>query len=345
MLLHFVLLLLVSFVLTAWIRSYALSNNVMDVPNLRSSHTLPTPRGGGGAIVLAFIAAVIFLFFAAPNHADSLVALSSSILVAGIGFCDDHGHVSARWRILIHVIAALSALSLLGGFPKLLVPMPFDWFVKTRMADFGWFGYLLGTVLLVWFLNLFNFMDGTDGIAASESVFVSGALAGYLYYIDRFSFTVAISLTASSIGFLLWNWPKAKIFMGDVGSGFLGLLLGILLLMATQQAAVLFYCGLILFGIFMVDATYTLIFRFLSRQKWYEAHCSHAYQRAAKRYGHLKVLLACWSINLFWLLPISCFVFLYPRYALLGLLVAYLPLLWLAYYFKAGQADKVCNGF
>ena len=191
--------------------------------------------------------------------------------------------------------------------------------------------------MLVWFLNLFNFMDGTDGIAASEAVFVSGALGGYLYYLDPLSFDVAISLVAAALGFLLWNWPKAKIFMGDVGSGFLGLVLGILILMAARQAAVLLYCGLILFGIFIVDATYTLIYRFLSGQKWYDAHCSHTYQRAAKRFGHLKVLLASWIINLFWLLPISLLVFLHPHYALLGMLLAYLPLLYLAFYFKAGR--------
>jgi len=118
------------------------------------------------------------------------------------------------------------------------------------------------------------------------------------------------------------------------------LLLGILILMAAQQAAVLLYCGLILFGIFLVDATYTLLNRFFSGQKWYDAHCSHTYQRAAKRYGHLKVLLSCWVVNLFWLLPISYWVFLQPNYALLGLVSAYLPLIFLAYRFKAGQAEK-----
>jgi len=340
-LLHFVLILLISFILTGVIRFYALSNNVLDIPNQRSSHTIPTPRGGGGAIVLAFVASMMLMYFSIPGNMNALLALSATLFVAGIGFCDDHAHVPARWRFLVHVFAALFALFFLSGLPKLLLPIPIDWLFKRWVVDLGWLGYLLGTLMLVWFLNLFNFMDGTDGIAASESVFVSGALAGYLYYLDRFSFFIAISVMAASLGFLLWNWPKAKIFMGDVGSGFLGLLLGILILMATQQAVVLFYCGLILLGIFLVDSTYTLFYRFFSGQKWYDAHCSHTYQRAAKEYGHLSVLLACWSINLFWLLPISLLVFLHPHHALLGLLLAYFPLLLLAYRFKAGQADRI----
>ncbi|MEY4717987.1 MAG: hypothetical protein RL563_605, partial [Pseudomonadota bacterium] len=169
---------------------------------------------------------------------------------------------------------------------------------------------------------------------------VALALGGFLYPIHSGLSEICFSLAATCLGFLCWNWPAAKIFMGDVGSGFLGLLLGILILMAAQQAAVLLYCGLILFGIFLVDATYTLIVRFLTGQKWYDAHCSHTYQRAAKRFGHLAVLLASWGINLLWLLPIAYWVFLHPSHALAGLLVAFTPLLALAYAFKAGQIDK-----
>ncbi|QPK61832.1 glycosyltransferase family 4 protein [Methylomonas sp. LL1] len=340
MLLHFAVVLLVSILLTGVIRSYALSRKVLDIPNQRSSHTVPTPRGGGLAIVLAFMAALLMLFFTSRIDVIELAALSSGLLVAGIGFCDDHGHVAARWRFLTHVLAALMALIFLQGLPLLLLPTPIDGFLNRRIVDLAWLGYPLGVLFLVWLLNLFNFMDGTDGIAASESLFVSLALAGYLFYLDQGLFRISISLAAASLGFLCWNWPKARIFMGDVGSGFLGLLLGLLILMAARQAAVLLYCGLILFGIFVVDATYTLLYRFLSGQKWYDAHCSHTYQQAAKQYGHLKVLLASWAINLFWLLPLSWLVFLHPSHALFGLMLAYLPLCYLAYRFKAGRADE-----
>ncbi|CAG1022916.1 partial Fuc2NAc and GlcNAc transferase, partial [Methylococcales bacterium] len=181
MLLHFAVVLLVSILLTGAIRSYALTRKVLDIPNQRSSHTVPTPRGGGLAIVLAFMAALLMLFFTSRIEVIELAALSSGLLVAGIGFCDDHGHVAARWRFLTHVLAALMALIFLQGLPLLLLPTPIDGFLNRRIVDLAWLGYPLGVLFLVWLLNLFNFMDGTDGIAASESLFVSLALAGYLF--------------------------------------------------------------------------------------------------------------------------------------------------------------------
>lgn len=291
--------------------------------------------------MLAFMFAVLWLRLTQQLDQRILALSATTLLVAGIGFCDDHVPVPARWRFLTHLMTALMIVWLLGGFPLLLVPSPIDGVLKRFFIDLSWLGYPLAAVLLVWFLNLFNFMDGTDGIAASESLFMSLALAGYNYYLDTTLFALCIGLAAASLGFLVWNWPKAEIFMGDVGSGFLGLLLGVLILLAAQQAAVMLYCGLILFGIFIVDATYTLLVRMLGGQKWYDAHCSHTYQRAAKRYGHFPVLLVCWLINLLWLLPLSFWVFLHPSHALAVLLLAYAPLLFLAYRFKAGQKNSV----
>lgn len=339
MLLIFTVILLLAAILTGLIRRYALNNKVLDIPNQRSSHSMPTPRGGGLAIVLAFAAAAGGLFFDHRLSGAALATLASTLLVAAIGFCDDHGEVAARWRFLTHLTAAIIALALFNGMPILLVPAPFDALLGRVTLSLGWLAYPLGALFLVWTLNLFNFMDGTDGIAASEALFVSSALAGYLFHIDQSLFSIAVSLAAACGGFLLWNWPKAKIFMGDVGSGFIGLLLGILILLAAQQAAVLLYCGLILFGVFVVDASYTLAYRLFSGQKWYAAHCSHTYQHAAKRYGHLPVLLTTWAINLCWLLPISLWVFGHPSHALAGMLAAYLPLICLAYRFKAGQTQ------
>ena len=339
MLLYFFLIALAVLLLTGLIRYYALNRNVMDIPNPRSSHSVPTPRGGGLAIVVTFLAALVVLLISQRLSAAHFAALSSAALVAVIGFCDDHAHVAARWRLLVHFTAAMLALWFLGGMPALWLPSPLDELLRRQSLHLDWLGYVLALPMLVWSLNLFNFMDGTDGIAASEAVFVCSALAGFLYFLDPSLFAVAVSLAAACLGFLIWNWPRAKIFMGDVGSGFLGLLLGVLILMAAQQAAVLLYCGLILFGVFVVDATYTLAIRFASGQKWYDAHCSHCYQRAAKRYGHSSVLIACWLINLGWLLPWAVWVFLHPAYALLGMTVAYAPLLVLCYRFKAGRAE------
>jgi Fuc2NAc and GlcNAc transferase len=328
-----------STILTGLIRHYALMRNVLDIPNQRSSHSVPTPRGGGLAIVLVFTCAITILYIKNQINFFELAALSCGLPVAAIGFFDDHAPIAARWRFITHILAASSALFFLQGMPLLLIPTPLDGLLHRWIVHLDWLGYPLGLLLLVWFLNLFNFMDGIDGIAASESLFIASALAGYSYHIDQGLFFVCIGLAAASVGFLVWNWPKASIFMGDVGSGFLGLLLGVLMLLAARQAAVMLYCGLILFGVFLVDATYTLVYRFLSKQSWHEAHCSHAYQHAAKRYGHFKVLCGCWLINLFWLLPISLLVFLHPAYALFGVLLAFLPLWYLVFHFKAGHAD------
>ncbi len=326
---YFFAVLSASILLTALIRQYALRRNVLDIPNQRSSHVTPTPRGGGLAIVIAFYLAVAAMFLGSQIDVVTLVILLAAMPVAVIGFLDDHTPIRARWRFLVHFLAALSALLLLQGFPTLIV--------GAFQFDLGTMGYLIGTLFLVWWLNLFNFMDGTDGIAASEAVFVSGSLAFFFYQSDAQLAQISVCLLAASAGFMVWNWPPAKIFMGDVGSGFLGLLLGVLVLMAAWHQPGMLYVGMVLFGAFFVDSTYTLLYRISTGQRWYQAHCSHAYQNAAKRYGHLTVLVAVWLINLFWLLPIAILIFYYPVYSLLGLSIAYCPLIVLAYRFKAGS--------
>jgi len=115
-----------------------------------------------------------------------------------------------------------------------------------------------------------------------------------------------ICLGVSSIGFLLWNWPAAKIFMGDVGSGFLGFVLCVLMLATSQGKGISLWTWLILFGLFLVDATVTLMRRMIQREKWYSAHRSHAYQWLARQWGsHTRVTLLALAINVFWLLPIA----------------------------------------
>ncbi len=331
MLIPVLTIFLVSIVLTGLIRYYALTHQVLDIPNQRSSHSKPTARGGGLAIVMSFFGGLILLFLQHDLPGAWFAALSAPLPVAIVGLLDDHAHIAARWRLLVHISSAASALFFLYGWPETIAPNAENPFISIT-----WLSFILLTVLLVWLLNLFNFMDGIDGIAGSEAMFVSWGLAGLLFSVNQQLAIAAFMLGVAALGFLVWNWPAAKIFMGDVGSGFLGLLLGILIIMASRQSPVLLYCGLILFGIFVVDASYTLSIRALTGQKWYEAHCSHTYQYAARQYGHLRVLIACWLINLFWLLPIAVLVFFQTDYAWLGLFISYLPLLALAGFFKAG---------
>ncbi|MCY1282242.1 Undecaprenyl-phosphate alpha-N-acetylglucosaminyl 1-phosphate transferase [compost metagenome] len=324
----------VSLFLTGILRRYALARSLMDIPNGRSSHSVPTPRGGGVAIVLSFLAALPLLASVGVLAWPVMWALlGAGGWVAVVGFLDDHGHIAARWRLLAHFIGAGWALGWLGGLPPLVI-FGFD-------LDLGWLGYALAAFYLVWLLNLYNFMDGIDGIASVEAICV--CLGGALLYLllgEGGAALAPLALALAVAGFLFWNFPPARIFMGDAGSGFLGIALGVLSLQAAWVAPQLLWSWLILLGVFIVDATWTLFRRLLRGDKVYEAHRSHAYQYASREFGkHLPVTLAVAGLNLFWLLPIALWVGLGGLDGALGLLVAYLPLVWLAVRFKAGQRE------
>ncbi len=320
---------------TAILRRYALSNSLIDIPNARSSHVLPTPRGGGVAIVVSFILSAVLLAL------NGLIewSLMWAIVVPGggiavIGFLDDHGHIPARWRLLGHFTAAIVGMVLLGG----LAPVS----VLGISLDLGWAGYLFGCFYLVWLLNLYNFMDGIDGLASLEAIFV--CLGGALLYVlcGQISFVWGpIALALAVAGFLYWNFPPARIFMGDAGSGFLGIVLGFLSLQAAWVNPALLWGWLILLGVFIVDATCTLMVRLVRGDKVYEAHRSHAYQYATRQFGgHLPITLAVAAINVIWLLPIAILVTMGLVDGAIGVLVAYVPLIVLALRFKAGQREK-----
>jgi Fuc2NAc and GlcNAc transferase len=325
----------VSALMTGLVRRYALARSILDVPNARSSHTAPTPRGGGVAIVLATLAALPVLAAAGSLPWAALWALGGAGgFVALVGFLDDRGHIAARWRLLAHFAAAAWALAWLGGAPPLLV--------FGVSFDLGWLGVLLAAVYLVWLLNLYNFMDGIDGIASVEAIAV-GVGGALLYALTGHPglAMAPLALAAAAGGFLLWNFPPARIFMGDAGSGFLGIVLGVLSLQAAWQAPQLLWSWAILLGVFVVDATLTLLRRLLRGEKVYEAHRSHAYQHASRRYGrHLPVTLAVAAIDLFWLLPIALWVGAGGLDGLLGVTIAYVPLLALAVKFRAGMPES-----
>jgi len=191
-------------------------------------------------------------------------------------------------------------------------------------------------------LNIYNFMDGIDGIAGVEAVTVcaGGILLYWLNDPSDVTYIVPAILLAAVAGFLLWNFPKAKIFMGDVGSGFLGLMLGALSIQAAGVEPDLFWAWMILLGVFIVDATVTLIRRIIRREKFYQAHCSHAYQHAARQLNsHVRVTISVGLINLLWLLAMAILVTLQYLDGVSGLIIAYIPLIILVFYFKAGASE------
>ena len=326
----------ISLLLTFFLRIYALKRRLIDIPNARSSHSVPTPRGGGVAIVVTFLALLPLLGWAGWLGWPSVIGLfGGGVWVAMVGFLDDHGHIAARWRLLAHFIGAGWLLAWLPALPQLAL--------AGFNLDLGLVGYGLAALMLVWLLNLYNFIDGIDGIASIEAitVCVGGALLYALIGIPMLA-AAPLLLAACVGGFLVWNFPPARIFMGDAGSGFLGLILGGMTLQAAWVTPQLLWGWLILLGVFIVDATFTLLRRLLRGDKVYEAHRSHAYQYASRQYGaHLPVTLAVLAINVLWLLPWACIVALGYVDGLLALLISWLPLVLLAVRFNAGQLEQV----
>lgn len=327
--------LALSWMLTAALRRYAIATRLLDHPNERSSHTQPTPRGGGVAIVVSFLASALVLGACGLVPARMLaVLLVGAAPVAVAGWLDDRGHLRARWRFLSHSAAAVAALWLMQGIPP--VPM------FGVAIDLGAGGLVLAAVYLVWMVNLNNFMDGIDGIASVEAITaaVGGGLVWWLAT-GTSQWCVPILFAACVAGFLAWNYPPAKIFMGDAGSGFVGMVLGLFSLWAGRQAPEVFWCWFILFGCFMVDATTTLIRRVRRGERFSEAHRSHAYQYASRLYrSHKRVSLAVGAINVLWLLPIAVLVALGKLDGAVGAIIAYTPLVVLAFRLKAGDRQS-----
>lgn len=321
--------------LTALVRRLALAHGVLDVPNQRSSHSIPTPRGGGVSIVLVVIAGLFVLSSLRSLSLDLLLALiGGGLSVAAVGFLDDRATVHPFVRLLVHAAAAVWAVVCLGGLPPLQL--------GHQLVHLEWIGDALAALGIIWALNLFNFMDGIDGIAASEAVFVSWSAAVLALFTREASSVSPVSWTfgAACCGFLLWNWPPARIFMGDVGSGFLGYVIGVLALADARDNPVNLLVWLILCGAFFVDATVTLARRCLRREPVYQAHRSHAYQWLARRWGsHCRTTLTIMAVNAFWLLPCAWLTLQLPHYAIWIAAGALLPLVGLALMAGAGKGE------
>jgi Fuc2NAc and GlcNAc transferase len=313
---------LVSSILTLILKKIGSAFGMVDKPNSRSSHVRPTVRGGGLAIAISVsLAATILRSQGIIGLPLLVVILLAGGAIAAVGFMDDRKSLPVGFRIVAHGLAAAFALYTLGGMPKVL------W--SDRLVDLGFAGEVLGWLAIVWMLNLFNFMDGIDGIAGSEAVFVtlSGAWLASLDGPSTPATAIALVVGAASLGFLVWNWPPAKIFMGDVGSGYLGFIIAAVILQSVIERPVMLYVWSILSGIFIVDATVTLLCRLIRGERIQEAHRAHAYQRLARRWNsHRKVTGLVWLINVGWLFPCALYCATHPGQSREVLAVALLPL-------------------
>jgi Fuc2NAc and GlcNAc transferase len=329
----FLCIFLISWMLTSLVRNYALKNQILDIPNHRSSHALPTPRGGGLGFVITSQIGFYFLYATDYLTLDVYLALLiAGSIVAAISFIDDHRHLHPLSRITFHIIAASYCLYLLPEIGAVggIVNIPL--FIALPLI-----------LALVWLINLYNFMDGIDGLAAIQAMLVAGGAAIMLVSIGEYKFAVLWGVLLFAVmGFLLLNWPPAKIFMGDVGSSYLGMVIGCLALVTTLNTKLSLWTFILLLGYFIVDATATLLVRILKGEKWYQPHRSHAYQILAINYGrHSHVLVRIVLVNLVWLFP-SAFLAAYsPDYGPYITVIALLPMtVWVLKVGAGGKAEK-----
>lgn len=273
---------------------------LIDHPNERSSHVRPTPRGGGISLVVAVIAGAIAL--PGPLPLGFRPALLAALPIAVAGLIDDRFGLSARARFSIHLLAALGCI-----------------WAFTAPIEIGLPRYLLlpmAVLAIVWSTNLFNFMDGIDGIASTEALFIAG-MSGALLLNTAPAMSAALwVIAAACAGFLIWNWSPARIFMGDVGSGFFGFLLAAIAALTALQGLLDIPVWMILWGTFIADTGVTLARRMLRGEKWWSAHRSHAYQRLSRRFGsHSKATLLYCAINVLILAPTAILAHRYPGIA------------------------------
>lgn len=283
---------ILSWLLASRVRLYAL-DRLLDIPNERSSHTAPTPRGGGLAIAFTALGGIVIaalLHWIEWNLAIALVG--GGALMATVGWVDDHRSLSALTRFAVQFFCAGWAMYWLGGLPSLSL--------GSASLHLGSVGIALGVIGIVWAINLYNFVDGIDGLAAGEAI-TTGVIGGLILLAmgQTGLATVSLLIAAASAGFLPLNWAPARLFMGDVGSGMLGYLFAVLAIASENSGAVPLLLWVLLLGAFVFDATVTLCRRIAHGERWYHAHHSHAYQRMVQAgRSHAQVSSTILLINL-----------------------------------------------
>jgi len=330
-------------VLSAGVIRYGPRFGLLDTPVARSAHVAPKPLGGGAALAAPYFLCVIWFVTSAAISEGALAYLGCLFIVV-LGFSDDRWQLSFKVRLPVQFIVSVAAVRAIG----------------VDSVDFGFFSLsepltlsLLAVLSLVWLCNLTNFMDGIDGIAASQLLVTSLScvvlLAGLEGGLDAAAgesgehdvvLTLSVVLAASAASFLLWNWSPASLFMGDAGSGFIGFALGLLALesLVTQRMSV--WSWVLLLGVFIADTAVTILVRIIRGERWYEGHSQHAYQILSRRLNsHPRVVGGVILINICWLLPLAWVAGILPHYGVLFATIGLAPLLLGCYRLGAGRAD------
>ena len=327
----FVIIGLVSALCTWGVVKNAGRFGLLDVPNERSSHASTTPRGGGLSIVLTtFLGLVLFNSFKNTTPNQIAPVMLSGAIVALIGLFDDLGNVrSISTRLGTHIVGAGIGLWTIGGVPQFSV---LSYAIEPSII-----GNIFALLYVVWLINLYNFMDGINGLAGIEAISVC-VLVSVLSARNGLAPTPIISLLilASAVaGFLVFNFPFARVFMGDVGSGFLGLTFALLSLICANEKENMFWVWLIMLGVFIVDSSYTLCHRLINGENVKTAHRNHAYQVLARRLdSHRLVTVGVLIVNIFWLFPVAFLVVEERLAGVVAVAVAYCPIIVAVHYFS-----------
>ncbi|HEY6132053.1 MAG TPA: glycosyltransferase family 4 protein [Halioglobus sp.] len=314
-----VITFLLSVLMCGFYLMFARNRQLLDLPNERSSHTRPTPHGGGVALILAFTLGLLLSARLFGAWDKSLVTLAVAVLALMVlGIIDDLRGLSVRLRLALYSLVCLwVAFTLLYA-------------VNSGNVLFDTALILLTALAMLWSLNLYNFMDGIDGIAAMQAVLACCCAAWLSWGTGRGSGYALFCLlfAAAHAGLLLWNYPPARLFMGDAGSVPTGFLLAALALVGAVQGQLNPLCWLVMLAAFVTDTTWTLVWRMRTGQSFTQAHRLHAYQRLSRYWGsHLKVDMLLLIINLLWLFPLAWAIQFWPDRSLFLVILAYVPLL------------------
>ncbi len=281
----YIFLLILSFELTYFIKNYAIKKSLLDVPNERSSHSISTPHGGGIAIATTWFIGLIYLHLMNQIDISLFYALMVGIAVSVVSFFDDIYELSAKVRLFVQSGVAIGGIVLLGGLNSLDMGL---FSISNQI-----FTNIFAFFIIIWYINLYNFLDGINGYAGSEALFLS--IAGFFF----FGSTHFVVLAVAVLGFLYWNFGNAKIFMGDVGSTLLGYNVAIFTIYYANQKPIDFWVWIILFAVFWVDATFTLFNRLKSGEKLSQAHKEHVYQKLTQKgWSHSKIVVLSIFVNL-----------------------------------------------
>lgn len=293
-----------NYLATGWFIKYARKKDITDVPTDRSSHSIPTPRGGGlGFVLISLIAFIIFFAWQGILSSDAYLTFLITLgIIASLGWFDDKNDLSAITRFAIQVISAAIILFFVGGLDTFSLPYVDEF-------SLGFLSPFLGILWIVGVTNIYNFMDGVDGIATEQALTASaGWVIFSLLWNEPVLFTINLIVFATVLVFLVYNWAPAKIFMGDVGSLFLGFFFAVMpflvaLVSEEYTIATTLWIGALLLWPFLFDSSSTLVWRLKEGENIFEAHRSHLYQRLnIVGWSHSKISTLYLAFSLFCLI-------------------------------------------